>query len=1518
MKKIILFTWLLVMFTLVTGIHNLFSQGCNFNMPLQNLSEDFNTPPDPNDISVLPPCWSSVIDPAWASSIPVRVDPTQQALYMFTRADSEVFTPVFENAQGILSLRARKLSNTEDNSTLAIEAVRGNGTRVRVGSLPVNSRNYVSRTFDLSSVAGAPNEPIVFVLSFDNASNIIANVFIDDFEYESFCAPSSPPTAIAKDIALTLDADGIATLNPNSLNDGSIDACGKPVTIFAANKTTFSCDDLGENTVTLTVTDSEGQTNFATATVTVEPGFNFTNSRQVFLDENGIANPDLDFFTASKTDCSQVSYTLTSTGNYTCSEIDRNTVIVTATYPGGSKEFTQLIVVTDNLAPSVITQNVSLNIDDMTGEAVLTPEMIENGSSDNCSIASFSLSKTTFTCADQGDNEVILTVTDGSGNSATGAAVVSVASFIPEVNVTSDAGSLCFSRDGETSSATVSIDSSLPGARYMLRDDANNTVIDGPVTGTGGSLTFTTNTVSETTTYHIYADFLDNGGNIICARIMADKITIGDKTDPSVMVQDITVTIPASGYVTITPDMIDNGSTDDCSEIASLQYSIDQSSFDCDDVGENTVTLTVTDESGNSGSATATVTVNSSVADQMVSVATDELCTAGEETTVSIASSETGVNYFLRNSADHTVIEGPLAGTGDQLDFMTGPLNETTTFNVAGTPEIENKGISFVNRGSYVSAPDIADFDYSRSYTFEAWVFITSTSDHQPIFAIDNPGGVSDVLIYFQKSTSDLVIMHDRGESTYGALFLANDPPESEWFHLAITYDRTNIRAYYNGVLQNNVVRSDGSPTGPKAKTNGLEMKIGRSENTIFGNSGANFTGGLDEVRLWSYARSVAELQADQNNCLEGTEEGLVFNYKLDDEGTEIRDNTGVYNATLIPSNGSTESITGADLTCLACEFQMSTEVTVNVGDTEAPTVMTRDLTVILDENNMASITAEDIDNGSEDNCTATENLTKSLDITSFNETNVGVNVVTLSVTDESGNTSMATAEVTVSEKDIQTITYTGIADKTFGDPEFIITGTSNSGLPIVFSVESGNLTVNQSASGAYVFNITGTGLATVRASNDGDATFAPLNETFTIDIAKADQVVTISTISDQVLTADPFTVAATVNSGLALTYAITSGPATISGNTITLNGTLGSVVVEISQAGGDNYNPVSETISFEVIDRAMQSISFSELADVIYGNADIVLSATSSSSLPVTITLISGPATLNADMLSITGAGTIVLEAKQEGDQNFLPAMPVRRSLTVNKAPLEITANDQTITFGNAVPALTYTITGFVNGEGEQDLNVNITANINAANTTQPDAGEYEITLSIGNSGASTDNYEIATNHGLLTVLKADQTITLTPVEDKLVDTPAFDIEATTDSDLTLTYAVTGPATVNGNTITLDGTPGTVMLTVTQEGNNNFNSASVTDEFKVMTITSTNGPSAAELTLYPNPVKDLLYLSGAEKYEFYKIVSLDGKVHMEAPVKQNTVDTSNLTPGVYLLELYQEQRRTNKRFIKY
>ena len=104
----------------------------------------------------------------------------------------------------------------------------------------------------------------------------------------------------------------------------------------------------------------------------------------------------------------------------------------------------------------------------------------------------------------------------------------------------------------------------------------------------------------------------DVNGNVSTATA---TVTVEDNVAPVVATQNITVQLDASGNASITAGAINNGSSDACG-IASM--SVSPSTFNCDNTGANTVTLTVTDVNGNVSSAVATVTVQDNIAPVIV------------------------------------------------------------------------------------------------------------------------------------------------------------------------------------------------------------------------------------------------------------------------------------------------------------------------------------------------------------------------------------------------------------------------------------------------------------------------------------------------------------------------------------------------------------------------------------------------------------------------------------------------------------------------------------------------------------------------------------------------------------------------------------------------------------------------------------------------------------------------------------------------------------------------------------
>jgi hypothetical protein len=135
-----------------------------------------------------------------------------------------------------------------------------------------------------------------------------------------------------------------------------------------------------------------------------------------------------------------------------------------------------------------------------------------------------------------------------------------------------------------------------------------------------------------------------------------------------------------------------------------------------------------------------------------------------------------------------------------------------------------------------------------------------------------------------------------------------------------------------------------------------------------------------------------------------------------------------------------------------------------------------------------------------------------------------------------------------------------------------------------------------------------------------------------------------------------------------------------------------------VNYAGNTNYTAATGiTIQLQVGQQS-QSITFNPLSAVTYGVAPITLSATATSGLTVTFSVLSGPGLISGSTLTVTGAGTIVIAANQTGNSVWKAATQVTQTLTVTQAPPRIvmTSNSNPVLVQNSI-TLTATVSSSI-----------------------------------------------------------------------------------------------------------------------------------------------------------------------------------------------------------------------------
>lgn len=243
---------------------------------------------------------------------------------------------------------------------------------------------------------------------------------------------------------------------------------------------------------------------------------------------------------------------------------------------------------------------------------------------------------------------------------------------------------------------------------------------------------------------------------------------------------------------------------------------------------------------------------------------------------------------------------------------------------------------------------------------------------------------------------------------------------------------------------------------------------------------------------------------------------------------------------------------------------------------------------------------------------------------------------------------------------------FAPINTKTYGSSFQIFAPQSSSLLPVSVSVKSGPATISNNQ-----IIITGVGNVVLAANQPGtvyDYKAAP-EATTSFDVIPAQQTLTPVNLTNSFgFGSGSLNLAPTNQLGLPLIYNVISGPATLSSNILTLTG-IGTVTLSTSQAGNQNYSPTSITNTY-TIKKAQTITPITPVPTKTYGGEAFgIKRPLASSGLPVSLSVLSGPATISGTNVAISGAGTVVVAANQLGNSNYAVAPQITTSFTVNKA---------------------------------------------------------------------------------------------------------------------------------------------------------------------------------------------------------------------------------------------------------
>jgi len=401
------------------------------------------------------------------------------------------------------------------------------------------------------------------------------------------------PVLTPRDTTIHLDNNGSAEITSSDVIDNVFDNC--TLDNISISHAKFSCNETGDNTIKIDVTDTSDNvtSKFSTVTVkdTITPSLTTTNPTIVIEDgQNTLLNPD-DVVENVSDNCS-ISDTTISKTIFNCNDLGTVYIDVTVTDKNGnSKTKTSTVTVKDNVAPTLITKDVKilLNAD---GETSITAADVIEKASDNCTLTDSALSQTTFDCSDLWDYNVDINVniTDNSGNTTTKAATVKIRDTIsPTISVKDT--SLALNDNGFLNAE----------ASDFVKFKNDNCWIY--KTEIKGNNSFNCSYSDSSINVKIISE--DGVGN---TKTKIATLTVTDTTSPTLTTKNATLHLDEDGEVQVKKNEVVETVSDNC---GNTDIIFSKSLFNSDDIGENTIEVTADDNNGNLTSETTIVTVKS-------------------------------------------------------------------------------------------------------------------------------------------------------------------------------------------------------------------------------------------------------------------------------------------------------------------------------------------------------------------------------------------------------------------------------------------------------------------------------------------------------------------------------------------------------------------------------------------------------------------------------------------------------------------------------------------------------------------------------------------------------------------------------------------------------------------------------------------------------------------------------------------------------------------------------------------
>ena len=597
-----------------------------------------------------------------------------------------------------------------------------------------------------------------------------------------------------------------------------------------------------------------------------------------------------------------------------------------------------------------------------------------------------------------------------------------------------------------------------------------------------------------------------------------------------------------------------------------------------------------------------------------------------------------------------------------------GPAPDVARPLAVNPPPWNGLGLDGMDDAMAVANAPQLNFGGKEGFSIEAWVKLDGS---QP----DGTGLVSKAEGGVHWSGYQLVLHHDRiaaeiggGGAAVGAeqgLLGTSSLNDGRWHHVALSVDRAQGRArlYFDGRVEAELSHPalSGSPDNLEP------LRVGTERSTT-----RYFKGEIDEVRLWGAARSREEIRAQLSQIIDPALEAQLAAYFHLDEGDVGEDNAlfpkapertayaadGTLQGFALAGAGSNWIRSGAFLPLL--ETAPVTSVTgtaASAGLLVYPNYYPANDVGLCWKTAPGPTLADSCSRCGSGTGPFAGALTGLTPGATYYVRGYAVNQM---------GTAYGNEVSFLAGRLGQSISMT-LTDRTYGDPPFDPGGTSTSGLPVTYASSDPEVAIV--AEGGIV--ITGAGSTVITARQGGDEIYDPAPELSLPLVVKKAPL--------RVIAEDKFRAYLTPNPELTVAYrgfvngeqlsVLTGAPALTTAAT-TASG-VGSYPIStaLDTLAADNYSllPVNGTLS---VFKSCQEINFPPLPERTFGDPPFEIIGSACSGLPLRFTS-SDPAVaqVNGRTVTITGAGSAVITASQQGGGSLEAAPDSSRTFIVHKS---------------------------------------------------------------------------------------------------------------------------------------------------------------------------------------------------------------------------------------------------------